>query len=66
MVVEKGSFAMSNVEITRRLGGETCDNLTFNGILQDASIGSILLLKVESRREDSLFDELSCLMHLDC
>lgn len=54
---------MAYVEIAGWLRRETCNDLAFNGILQDAGVGGILLLKVESGREDGLFDELSCLMH---
>lgn len=54
---------MSDVEIAGWLRRETCDDLAFDGVLEDASVGGILLLKVESGREDGLFDELSGLVH---
>lgn len=65
VVVKESSLAMAYMEIARWFRREACDDLTFNGILQDASVGSVLLLEVKSGGEDSLFDELSSLVHED-
>jgi hypothetical protein len=58
VIVEKCSFAVADMKIAGRFWRETSDYFTFNCILKDASIGSVLFLEIEGRRKDLSFDEV--------
>jgi hypothetical protein len=58
MIIQQGSFTMSNMDISGWLWGESSDYFSFNCVLQNVVIGGILLLQVESRGEYLVLDEV--------
>ena len=64
MIVQEGSFAMANMQVSRWFRRKSGYNFSIDSILENTIISSILLVKIKDRREDLTFNEVYSLFHI--